>query len=75
MLLGGNPAAVCLLTQDISDAEKQRIAAEMNLSETAFVIPKNAVGSDTTLERAFANESKYDVNDLTIFILIMSCFL
>lgn len=34
---GGNPAAVCLLNEDISDELKQSIAAEMRLSETAFV--------------------------------------
>jgi len=38
---GGNPAAVCLLEKDISDEEKQKIATEMNLSETAFVVPSN----------------------------------
>ena len=41
--LGGNPAAVCLLEKDISDTTKQKIAAEMNLSETAFVIPSKLV--------------------------------
>ena len=40
-ILGGNPAAVCLLEKDIPDEEKQKIAAEMNLSETAFVVPSN----------------------------------
>eukprot|EP00884_Botryococcus_braunii_P018891 jgi/Botrbrau1/5686/Bobra.0071s0022.2 len=33
----GNPAAVCLLQDDLDDAVRQKIAAEMNLSETAFV--------------------------------------
>ena len=33
----GNPAAVCLLEEDIPDALKQSIAAEMNLSETCYV--------------------------------------
>ena len=33
----GNPAAVCLLDNDISDAVKQSIAREMNISETCFV--------------------------------------
>jgi PhzF family phenazine biosynthesis protein len=33
----GNPAAVCLLESLISDELMQKIAAEMNLSETAFV--------------------------------------
>jgi PhzF family phenazine biosynthesis protein len=35
----GNPAAVCLLSHDYEDAILRAIAAEMNLSETAFVIP------------------------------------
>ena len=36
----GNPAAVCLLTRDhLSSEQKQLIATEMNLSETAFVRP------------------------------------
>ncbi|XP_072051116.1 phenazine biosynthesis-like domain-containing protein isoform X3 [Amphiura filiformis] len=34
----GNPAAVCLVgDEDLSDEIKQKIAAEMNLSETAFI--------------------------------------
>jgi predicted PhzF superfamily epimerase YddE/YHI9 len=33
----GNPAAVCLLQDDRPDAWMQAVAAEMNLSETAFV--------------------------------------
>ena len=34
----GNPAAVCLLPQTHDDATLQAIAAEMNLSETAFLL-------------------------------------
>ena len=37
--LGGNPAAVCLLETDLPDETKQKLAMEMNLSETAFVVP------------------------------------
>ena len=33
----GNPAAVCLLREEATDAWMQAVAAEMNLSETAFV--------------------------------------
>jgi PhzF family phenazine biosynthesis protein len=33
----GNPAAVCILEYAIADDIMQQIAAEMNLSETAFV--------------------------------------
>lgn len=36
---GGNPAAVCLVTGQLEDGLLQSIAAEMNLSETAFVQP------------------------------------
>jgi PhzF family phenazine biosynthesis protein len=36
-LFGGNPAAVCLLTKPLPDELMQKIAAENNLAETAFV--------------------------------------
>ncbi len=35
----GNPAAVCLLDRPADEGWMQRLAAEMNLSETAFVCP------------------------------------
>lgn len=35
----GNPAAVCLLKEELSSDNMRKIAAEMNLSETAFVGP------------------------------------
>jgi PhzF family phenazine biosynthesis protein len=37
---GGNPAAVCLLSRLMPDAWMQSVAAEMNLSETAFLLPE-----------------------------------
>lgn len=37
-LFGGNPAAICILEQWLDDSLMQRIAAENNLSETAFVV-------------------------------------
>ncbi|MCO6456955.1 MAG: PhzF family phenazine biosynthesis isomerase [Pirellulaceae bacterium] len=40
----GNPAAVCLLDHPADDAWMQAVAAEMNLSETAFVL-RSASGS------------------------------
>lgn len=39
-LFGGNPAAVCPLDHWLSDNLMQSIAAENNLSETAFIIPQ-----------------------------------
>jgi len=38
-LFGGNPAAVCPLATWLPDATMQAIAAENNLSETAFFVP------------------------------------
>src|SRR5271155_3918840 len=39
ILFGGNPAAVCPLDAWLPEATMQAIAAENNLSETAFFIP------------------------------------
>ena len=36
----GNPAAVCMLTEPADDGWMQAVAAEMNLSETAFLLPR-----------------------------------
>lgn len=36
-VFGGNPAAVCLLEKELDSEVMQKIAMEMNLSETAFV--------------------------------------
>lgn len=41
----GNPAAVCMLEEQMSDSLLQSIASEMNLSETAFIL-KNETGFD-----------------------------
>lgn len=40
----GNPAAVCLVQRTLSEEKMQAIAAEMNLSETAYI---QGVNSDT----------------------------
>ena len=37
----GNPAAVCILEEWLEDGIMQKIAAENNLSETAFVVKEN----------------------------------
>jgi PhzF family phenazine biosynthesis protein len=36
----GNPAGVCLLDRKVSDQWMRSLAAEMNLSETAFLLPE-----------------------------------
>ncbi len=41
-LFGGNPAAVCPLARWLPDSQLQRIAAENNLSETAFFVARDA---------------------------------
>ncbi len=43
-IFGGNPAAVCILDNSLSPEVMQSLAAEMNLSETAFVLPPNSEG-------------------------------
>ena len=49
----GNPAGVCLLQEPLADEWMQAIAAEMNLSETAFVIlsgtPADRINGDFPL--------------------------
>jgi len=37
---GGNPAAVCPVEAPLDAALMQKIASEMNLSETAFFLPR-----------------------------------
>ena len=56
--LGGNPAAVCLLSKDLSDETKQKIAAEMNLSETAFVLPMDE-------KKDFSKSAKFELRWFT----------
>ncbi|MCP4994497.1 MAG: PhzF family phenazine biosynthesis protein [Gammaproteobacteria bacterium] len=46
---GGNPAAVCLLSGPVSDGWMQQVAAEMNLSETAFLLPLASGEADFSL--------------------------
>ena len=50
-LFAGNPAAVCPLEAWLPDATMQAIAAENNLSETAFFVPR---GDDYDLRRSGA---------------------
>ena len=45
----GNPAAVMPLTEWLTDATMQAIAAENNLSETAFTVPSEAGDADYDL--------------------------
>ena len=38
---GGNPAGVCLLDRPADPSWMQHVAAEMNLAETAFLVPRD----------------------------------
>lgn len=40
-VFGGNPAAICILAAGFDNEIMQKIAAENNLSETAFLVPKS----------------------------------
>ncbi len=54
---GGNPAGVCLLPAWLPNATLQNIAAENNLAETAFLVPR---GGDFDL-RWFTPETEVDL--------------
>lgn len=58
---GGNPAAVCLLTSALPDSVRQKIAQELNLSETAFVEPltTSTSGDANDLQRSFAEDDSF----------------
>ena len=43
-VFGGNPVAVVPEAAGLTDGEMQKIAREMNLSETVFVLPVSAPG-------------------------------
>jgi PhzF family phenazine biosynthesis protein len=58
--LTGNPAAVMPLDRWLDDAVMQAIAAENNLSETAFTVPSDAGDSDFEL-RWFTPASEVDL--------------
>jgi predicted PhzF superfamily epimerase YddE/YHI9 len=53
----GNPAAVCLLDRPRDDRFLQQVAAEMNLSETAFLLPEG----DAYRLRWFTPEAEVDL--------------
>ncbi len=57
----GNPAAVCLLNEPGLPAWMQRVAAEMNLSETAFVVPRGGEGEDGFDLRWFTPATEVDL--------------
>lgn len=56
-IFGGNPAAVCILDSWISAELMQQIAAENNLAETAFAVPK----TDHYELRWFTPETEVDL--------------
>lgn len=41
LIFKGNPAGVCFLEKPMSDDWMQNVSLEMNLSETAFILPEN----------------------------------
>lgn len=73
-LFGGNPAAVVLLEEWLPEAVMQAIAAENNLSETAFVIPR----PDVSPLRWFTPKVEVDLCGhatlATAHVLLEHCF-
>ncbi len=60
-LFGGNPAAVCPLENWLSDELMQSIAAENNLSETAFCVANNVDDVGSFDLRWFTPEAEIDL--------------
>ena len=61
----GNPAAVCLLDAPRDEAWMQAVAAEMNLSETAFLLPPSTNGADYRV-RIFTPAGELPFEHLTV---------
>ncbi|KAG5831246.1 phenazine biosynthesis-like domain-containing protein isoform X1 [Anguilla anguilla] len=61
----GNPAAVCLLPNVLRDELYQKIAAEMNLSETAFIVKLNS-SDDFTSGSRFGLRWFTPMNEVTL---------
>lgn len=57
---GGNPAGVVPNADGLSDEQMQRIAREMNCSETAFVLSTDTPGADVRV-RFFTPEAEVDL--------------
>jgi len=55
-LFGGNPAGIVTNADILADEEMQKIAREMNLSETAFVLAPSSEEADTRLRFFTPNE-------------------
>jgi PhzF family phenazine biosynthesis protein len=61
-VFSGNPAGVCPLERWLPEATMQSIAAENNLAETAFFVPRPPGGRDTDYDlRWFTPENEVDL--------------
>jgi PhzF family phenazine biosynthesis protein len=69
----GNPAAVVPLAEWIADDLMQSIAAENNLSETAFFVPDKAKGSGHYRLRWSRPPSRGRVAAMRLWRALMSC--
>ena len=63
-LFSGNPAAICPLDKWLDDELLQKIAAENNLSETAFFV-KDIVGPKGAVSMVPNEKARVDVDDLS----------
>lgn len=61
----GNPAAVCLLDRERDASWMQDVAAEMNLSETAFLLPRDGLSA--------ANADGYSLRWFTPAVEVALC--
>ena len=69
----GNPAAVCPLDEWIPENVMQSIAAEMNLSETAFFVRKPGAGNNSLETEEGKNRAEYDLRWFTPLVEVELC--
>ena len=72
-LFSGNPAAVCPLAAWPADALMQQIAAENNLSETAFYVPETAQAETIHAEATDPKGSHFHIRWFTPTIEVDLC--
>lgn len=60
----GNPAAVCLLDRVLPASLMRKIAAEVNLSETAFILP---------IDGGYANATRFRIRWFTPLVEVLLC--
>lgn len=69
----GNPAAVCILEAERSEAWMQAVALEMNLAETAFLVPMRDTSDGELQQAAHEPSADYGLRWFTPLVEVDLC--